>query len=532
MQNRTADFASDIAAFFAAILLLSLAAIWNGQPFFYPDTPTYVRGAEMGLLKVFGPERIKPWITDAQTAGSGAEPSQDFETVPENNVRQHKPLTSINDKIVLAGRSVYYGLLLYAGYASGGMWLTVLAQALIATYVLHLVLVRLWGLRRQVFIVVTALLAVLTPLGVYTGFLMPDIFAPLSILTFGILAVHWSRLSRLDRWLLGSVLLFGMVAHASHVAIIAFMLLVAVLLRWIFRRWHQLSRTGLLVVFACVCAAVAAEWVFAKAVTVAIGAPPLRLPHPMARLIDLGPGTDFLKKNCPQSSYSACEFVRNYPTKWDDFLFSTDPQKGAFALADAGMKRRLSAEQVPFVLDVLRHDPKGVLLGVSKDIVHQLFNFRVDLWSYGEEGIGKFYSGRVPDSIYAGLLQSRASKPSFMNDVQNITTYGVFAASLIVLSILLVLKKRRAQSQTPDLSASNLAFNNFCWLVIAGVVVNAIICATLASSMDRFQARVVWLVPLMVWGMYKFHMLNIEITNKIPLADAKIRLTPISASAS
>ena len=521
MKNSTSAFFSNVAAIIAAVFLLSLSAIWNGQPLFYPDTPTYVRGAEMGLLKVFGPERIKRWTASTQVSNSSAAPKQEFETLSGNAVRQHKALTSIDDKIVLAGRSVYYGFLLYLGYALGGMWLTVLTQALIVAYVLHLILVRLWGMRSQAFIAATAVLSALTPLGIYTGFLMPDIFAPLAILTFGVLTVYWTELNGRDRWLLGLALLYAMAAHASHLAIVALMLLVAIASRWIFGRWRQLSKTGLVVIFACVCGAVAAEWIFAKAVTVAIGAPPLRLPHPMARLIDLGPGTDYLKKNCPQSGYAACAFVQNYPTKWDDFLFSTEPQKGVFALADAGMKRRISAEQLPFVLDVLRHDPAGVLVGVARDIVHQIFNFRVDLWSYEQEGIAKFYAGRVPDSIYLGMLQSRASKPSILNTVQTMTTYAAFVVSLVALGAFFVLRKKKDNAEPPELPerrAFALAFDNFCWLIISGVVFNAIICATLASSMDRFQARVVWLLPLIVWAMYRFHVSSITNINKSRLS--------------
>ena len=38
----------------------------------------------------------------------------------------------------------------------------------------------------------------------------------------------------------------------------------------------------------------------------------------------------------------------------------------------------------------------------------------------------------------------------------------------------------------------------FALLVGAGVVVNGLVCGVLASPYDRFQARVVWLVPFLV----------------------------------
>jgi hypothetical protein len=40
-------------------------------------------------------------------------------------------------------------------------------------------------------------------------------------------------------------------------------------------------------------------------------------------------------------------------------------------------------------------------------------------------------------------------------------------------------------------------FWDFAGLVLAGVVLNAAVCGVLNGIYDRFQARVVWLVPLL-----------------------------------
>jgi hypothetical protein len=34
-------------------------------------------------------------------------------------------------------------------------------------------------------------------------------------------------------------------------------------------------------------------------------------------------------------------------------------------------------------------------------------------------------------------------------------------------------------------------------LVLAGVAANALVCVTAASSLDRFQSRVIWLLPFL-----------------------------------
>lgn len=489
-DHRSTQWIRHFGTLLVAALLLCLTALWNGQPFFYPDTPTYLRGAEMGATRLLGPAALKPWLPPPAAAGVQ---SADTPAV-ENATRRMKPLTSIQDKVVLAGRSAYYGVLVYAGFLAGKMWLAIAIQALAVAYVLQLLMQRLWGLGKREVIASVAVLSLLSPLGVYTGFLMPDVFAPLAILCMAALAVYWRELPRRHRWALSLILLFGLCAHASHVALAASMLLLALAARWLGSRWSGLSTAGLVVVAACIAGAVVAEWVFAKAVTVAVGAPPLRLPHPSARLIDLGPGTAYLRQHCPESGFAACDFLPNYPTKWDDFLFSTDPAKGAFALADVGTKRRLSSEQLRFVAAVIRFDPVGVVMGISADVLRQLVNFRVDITRYDDRGLAMFV-GRMPDAVFADMQGSRAAHDSPLNDWLTKSTYALVLASLALLAVWCI--RPRTRGVTAPAGTQPERFINFAWIVLAGVIANAVICATLASSLDRFQSRVIWLVPFM-----------------------------------
>jgi hypothetical protein len=508
---------TDFRALFLAVLALCAVAIWNQQPFFYTDTTTYLRGAEMGISKLVGPGRFESWSpADADlersneklspASGAPAEVKAPQNGAPTPPDIQTKPLTSVDDKVVLAGRSVYYGVLLYAGYLAGGMWLAIIIQAFCVAYLLHLLMVRLWGLPTRDFVMTAAALSLLSPLGAFTGFLMPDIFAPVVILGIGILTIYWQRLLRTDRWLVIALLLFGLCAHASHVAMAALLWAVLMFARLLSRRWQHIATPALLVVAVCMAGAIVAEMAFNKAVTAAVGAPPLRLPHPMARLIDLGPGTAFLKQRCAdgtQSRYAACTYLGNYPTKWEDFLFSTDPAKGAFAISDSATKRRLAGEQMRFAGEVLRFDPLGVIQGISASVLHQLVNFRVDVWSYGQNNVEKNYAGRVPDSVYAQLLQSRAATPRPWHVWLTLATYAAVGASLAWAAFFWLRSSRTGQVGRAD--EQRQRFADFVWIVSAGVVANAFVCAALASSMDRFQARVIWLVPFMAISAVALH---------------------------
>jgi hypothetical protein len=470
--------------FLAGALILCAAAFWNGQPFLYPDTPTYVRGAEMGAAKLVGQGRLPTWLPSEAQQQAGA-----TATLP---ARKLTPVTSLDQKVVLAGRSVYYGALVYLGYLTGGLWLTVLVQAAAVVGLLYLLMRRVWGLGRGACLAVVAGLAVVSPLGLYTGLLMPDLFAGLAILCVGLLCVYWDRLTRGERWAVGGLLLFSLVAHTSHVAIAAGLLVLAVVAR-LMRRWRALPLAGVVAVAVCLLGAMAAEAAFNFAVQKTVGAPPLRLPHPMARLIDEGPGTTFLRSHCPDAGYAACKYVANYPTYWEDFLFSVDPSKGAFALADPATKRRISDEQMRFLVDVLRDQPVAVLKGFAADTLRQLTHFRVDVAGVSTPQL-RMYQGRLPNSVYAGLLASRTLDAPGIDDVLTVTTYASVIAALLLAVALAWRRQGGGHAAGPALPQR---FGEFASVVVAGVLVNAVVCATLASPLDRFQSRVMWLLPLL-----------------------------------
>lgn len=285
---------------------------------------------------------------------------------------------------------------------------------------------------------------------------------------------------------MAALLLFSIAAHSSHLALAAAMLIFVVACK-LLRRGLRTPWPAIVLMAGCVLGGVAAEWVFNKAMTAAVGTPPVRLPHTMGHLIMMGPGTDYLRQNCPQAGYVVCEYVANFPTHWDDFLFSEDPSKGAFWLADAKSKRRMSEEQTAFVLDVLRFDPVGVARGLGADVLTQLGSFRVDLGRQPPGAPERYYAGRVPDNVLADFRRSRGVQGGDFDDWLSGATYASVAASLLLLAW-----HRRSSAVPPP-----PGFNELVLMVAAGVLANAVICAVFAAPLDRFQSRVMWLLPLL-----------------------------------
>ena len=243
--------------------------------------------------------------------------------------------------------------------------------------------------------------------------------------------------------------------------------------------------------------ALLAEAAFSRVVTQALGAPPLRLPHLTARLVDQGPGTGYLNQVCPELApderWAACNYRDRFPLPWTDFLFEPDPARGVFAPADAATKRRLSQEQIGLAWQVLRHDPAGVLGDMAADTARQLTEFRIDIWGLGPRELA-MYEGRVPSALMAALRDSRGARaPQWQNRFSALALASTGAGALLLLGYLAWRGRRRAEARE--------VATCLVTLVLAGLVMNAAVCAALAAPLDRFQARVVWLLPLLAAGL-------------------------------
>ncbi len=529
-----------------ATALLLLPAAWNGLPLMYPDTPTYLRGAETGLMRLLGPGVVAPWVAPApqgegasRAAGANPGPATPVPGTVRTPPARAAGLSDPEAGVVLAGRSVYYGALLEAGQLAGSLWWVAIAQALCLAWLLRLLLVGGWGLSAPAFLATTGLLALASPAGLFAGLLMPDVFAGIAILATALLLAPGWALRPGEKAALVLLLLFALSAHASHLAIVAVMLAGAIAWQlggvWRARRTARiesirrvmagpgpvngnaagglarggrtphgnlrqngLSASGIALVTACVAGALLAEAAFSQAVTRAVGTPPLRLPHLTARGVDQGPGTAYLRQVCPRLApaerWAACDFLGRYPLAWTDFLFEPDPARGVFAPADAATKRRLSQEQAALAWQVLRHDPAGVLGGMAGDAVRQLGMFRIDVWGLGGRELA-LYEGRVPPALMAAMQASRGAREPFWQDRFSAITQAAVAISLVALLAQGGLGWRgRRRGRFTD--AGPLAAG-----ALAGLVLNAAVCAAAAAPLDRFQARVVWLLPLLAVGL-------------------------------
>ena len=474
-------------AFGAALLW---PALYNGQPIFFGDTSAYIRGADAGVQALF--HRRSAWSLSGADAIVQQEPGPAVRAtgVPEAHAQAARytlnaPIargSSLADKSIVSGRSPYYGALLYLGDLTGGFWLSIALQSAAVVLAILLVL-RTVGTRWSPRLIAAAgFIAAATTAPFFVSFLEPDIFAGVAVLVCAALLGGADRL-RVGEWLLAFVLLAVCVlVHESHALIVA-MLLVLAVLRFGTR---PRARPAIGTLAGAVLVAAAGQLAFAAAVKHIVGTPPLRPPFLMARMIEDGPGYRYLRASCPQNGFTVCKYLDRLPVDANLFLWDPSP-RGVFSAVPPPVRQALAAEQTRFVLAVLAYAPWAELRDALGDVGEQLTMAGLDEFQYPNV-LKRSFEEKIPPVHLRRMKESaayRGAMPVVPFSIVTGLTYGLGA--LVVLSALLW---GRVRTRLPSRLTAVTAW------IVAGVLINAVVCGVLSGPHNRYAARVAWVVPL------------------------------------
>ena len=331
------------------------------------------------------------------------------------------------------------------------------------------------------------MLAIFTSVGVFSALLMPDILAPALILGAALLFVYGPALAAADTAFLFATMAFAALSHATHLALLvaavgwmaATMLLVPA-----FRdRWRVP-----VVCLAALLVGVAGYAAFNKALEHATGHKTIVLPHLTASLIWKGPGYAYLLANCPQVDLVICNALPSLP-QYPEAFIGADPKHGVFASADLATQIRMSDEQSRFALAVVKSDPAGVALAMLRGGIQQALDFPVVSLKVSDEG-HKVYAEIFPPDIFAKFTASTLAVHPVVMDVVSALNYAATFVSLATLAYLALTPGGVPADRRRGLWTFNLT-------VVFLVLCNAVICGGINVPVDRYQSRVVWLLPLL-----------------------------------
>ncbi len=416
-------------------LLLLFPAFNNGYPFLYADTATYITGGFLGA------------------------------------VSDYRPIT--------------YGLFIRHVSLMESLWLVVFVQALLVSALIHLAF-RVFsatepGIRPLATIAVFTLT---THIGITTGMLMPDFLTPTAILSAGIL-LFAERLRRAQAVFCGFVLWLGLSAHFSN-HYIFLVILLGVGGYWAWRKWRMHSAFPIRRFW----------WVTGLWVLAYFTIPTLHYMHGggfvrdkashvfmVGRLNQMGLLKPFLQEYCGKSgNWGLCAYKDSIP---DDFLWSSESpvyKTGGWAANKDDYNRVLSA----FFTKpgyVRKFGIKTVETALT-----QFFTFEGRIIFKEREGHPPFDAIRdaMPDQVPA-MRNSKQYTEQWDNHVLDV--FQRFAVLLSFLVFAAVFWRTRGFQSTP-------AMQRMTAFVLLALAANALVCGGVSMVDMRFQARVIWLVPL------------------------------------
>jgi hypothetical protein len=206
----------------------------------------------------------------------------------------------------------------------------------------------------------------------------------------------------------------------------------------------------------------------------------------MARMIEDGPGYRYLRATCPRNGFTVCAYLDRLPVAANLFLWDPSP-RGVFSAVPPPVRRALAAEQTRFVIAVLDDEPWMELRDAVRDVGVQLTMTGLQEFQY-PDALKQSFEKKIPAAHLERMKESAAYRGTMpIGPFSFVTGVALGLAVIVVLAALFwPLLRRMLPPQLVAVTA---------WIV-AGVIVNSMVCGILSGPHDRYAARVAWVLPL------------------------------------
>lgn len=478
----------------AGALLLLVPALLAGRPFEYWDTPTFYGWGHDIIAAI-----RSPWPPLAHfPAHRGLWAADNYRGAWDRITPREFQLffTSIG------ARSKFYAVPFYLLGSTLTLWAPAACQALIAAGLLWVATAMvLPDARAPTYLRLMVVLTVATTAPFMVAFLMPDVFAAFGLLSLALLLCFPDRLTRGQA--IGCAVLFGacVLVHLSILpTVIGLLLLGSVMVR-LLAPAVPLRRGASAAAAALLGAAVVAV-VSGAGMRAIFGEPVRSPPFVEGRVIVDGPGQQFLREACARRHFAACLYKDRKVWSPDDIIWPDVSRHDLPRITDPAERHRFLDEQPAVVFDTLLDHPLAQLIASARNAAKQLLDFTIAQDVGGSlPGLLDARTDRtmrtveiMPDIGPCLGGRSHACDDTHMLRRLQPLQYAVVAAAAAVLGLCVLLWLRHGKSG--EVAEEDRRLAAFALAIAAGVVLNAVVCGALSGPWGRYQARVVWLVPM------------------------------------
>jgi hypothetical protein len=472
----------------------------NGQPFFFPDTTSYVRAADIAVNLASGGRIRTAWTERyASTLPALAQTRRpaSHATIAPKTARFGNDISSGS---IMSGRSPYFGAALYLGYVTSDFWLFVVAYGLSA-YLLIALSLRAFALEgKRARLLAVAFVAAFTTAPFYNAYLLADALAAQGILAFLLLAIKGRAFRRRELIFLLAIILASVVSHLTHILIILAMALATALLPLLGLLRRRTARFAAGVGVAMAVLGMVSTMLTAAVVSNVFGKPPSLVPLLTARFIDDGPGARYIREHCDDNAFAVCAFAGRMSLHSGEFLWSPVPGKGVFLVADESTRLALSEQDKQFALAVLRTYPVDQTKMILYNTISQAVSFESYALNYGCWADPHCWTS-VPTVERDKMRHTLSGRNLWPTTFLTVLQYTVVIGSVLLLAAIATASWRTRQQTEPFATGERWRLDAGAWIVLAtlALLLNAFLGGSISEPQSRYQARVIWLLPYMAW---------------------------------
>ncbi len=457
------------------VAILSVVLAWpafvNGGVFPFYDTSSYIKGG------AFAVEKLGSLFSSSDSSAIEVEQAS---TLPARAQSDGTAVMENASEPQVSGiRSATYSLFAFMSLSilQNGIVLA-LAQAVLIAYIAVLFVQKFApNISNLSFLALVMVLALLTSAPWYASYAMPDIFTAVLPITVALFYFRLDVLSLFEKLALVAISAFAVTTHASNLPLLAGLIGLAALDRIVrdYRSSKSFSPQPHLWAIAPLFIAVAATVMVSVVGFGYVSVTPKRYPFVLARAIVDGPALWHLEEHCDDYNYAVCEVFDEIPTGINSFLWN---EEGLVNAATPEQMERVRAEEMLIVRRAMVEYPLVYVKKASFNVIEQLSRVGLMEMQFGQ------YLGRTED----GGWQYVDADPRDLR-----ATKRFEAAQLIVIFVsVIALAVLFLRFQRPSATELRLML-----LFAAALLGNAIICGVLSGPADRYQGRIIWLIPLL-----------------------------------
>jgi len=395
-------------------------------------------------------------------------------------------------------RPITYGLFIWVTSLSLSLWLVVFIQAVITTFVIYVFMSRVLKSKYLPILLffTISILSLTTSIGYFVCQIKPDFFLPLILLAFYSFLISNGKLTLVDA-ILGIIVMIGLLSHLSHLPITTGLFLATLLLSLLFRKLRVdffLRKYLMILVFLL------SAWMITPSInyyyTGSFTLSRVSNIFSVSRLLQAGVFQKYVHDKCEEDSdFLLCKYVTEmdkYKT-YHDFLWDNKSFLYDHECATKDRQYCWIARNEEFgiiVKDIYSHQKylKMFTQDAIRMSVKQFFSFNIPEYAsyqYHSYPMNMVQLYLPTDNNF--LEDARQNKESLTFPIQNIVQLMVVLASLGFIIFKIIWKKGRCFK--PKLILLG-------YMIITLLIGNAMFVGIFVGISDRFQSRLIWLIPL------------------------------------